>query len=89
MAKPPHLGFSCSSAPLGRSFHGRGVPSFCLHRLRAAQQVVPQQGHDGGAIRGGARSRVPLSKEGAPRGFLEVPLLVRQNATIKNPVSAC
>jgi len=88
MTKPTPPGVSRPAAPLSRGCDGRRLSPFRFRCLRAAQQVVPQQGHDKGATRGGARPSVPMSKEGAPRGLHYVPLLVRQNVTIRDPVSA-
>jgi len=85
---PPPLGVSRPATPLGRGSHERGVPALRPRRLRAAQRVVPYQDHEGGAISDGARPHVPLSEEGAPRGIHEVPLFVRQNLAIRDPVFA-
>jgi len=76
MARPPPLGVSRPAASLGRVCHGRDAPPLRLRRLRAADPVLPQQGHDGGAIRGGDHPGVPLSEEGTPRGFHDVPLFI-------------
>ena len=88
MARPPPPGVSRLAGPLGRGNHRRDVPHLRLCCFHAALQVVPKQGDDDDASRGGARPAVPLSAEGTPRGFPDISLLVRQNLAVRNSVSA-